>query len=272
MSTSRTRTAAAAPVAVTSVLVLALLSGCGSSGSTAGTSAAASSSAASVASSSPATRGSASTGGSGSATASSPTVSSPTAASPTAASSGAASAGATAEQEQYCRTSGGQVQTRAPYWNTNGSQNQWLALGGSATMCRFQADDEAKSRIYVDLTTLSSTEPTLAGLAYLSKVPMPASTGGGNPATGYCSKELNGSSTFGGGVSASGGGWVAQQDPDDVVVSLCVFPDGSFIDEWGLAYHSAGEVRGQDLTTVMRYQPSGSLPPVFPSGSAQPTS
>ncbi|HOZ58645.1 MAG TPA: hypothetical protein PKY70_10695 [Nakamurella multipartita] len=267
MSTSRTRTAAAAPVAVTSVLVLALLSGCGSSGSTAGTSAAASSSAASVASSSPATRGSASTGGSGSATASSPT-----AASPTAASSGAASAGATAEQEQYCGTSGGQVQTRAPYWNTNGSQNQWLALGGSATMCRFQADDEAKSRIYVDLTTLSSTEPTLAGLAYLSKVPMPASTGGGNPATGYCSKELNGSSTFGGGVSASGGGWVAQQDPDDVVVSLCVFPDGSFIDEWGLAYHSAGEVRGQDLTTVMRYQPSGSLPPVFPSGSAQPTS
>ncbi|HEY5881951.1 MAG TPA: hypothetical protein VIU11_23790 [Nakamurella sp.] len=99
-------------------------------------------------------------------------------------------------------------------------QSQWLALGGSATMCRFQADDEAKSRIYVDLTTLSLTDPTLAGLAYLSKVPMPASSGGANPATGYCSDELHASSSFGGG--AAGGGWVAEADPDDVVVSLCV--------------------------------------------------
>ncbi|WP_395726623.1 hypothetical protein [Nakamurella sp.] len=165
--------------------------------------------------------------------------------------------------EQYCAQSGGQVQGRQPFWNTNGDQAQWLALAGSATMCRFQADDEAKSRIYVDLTTLSSTEPTLAGLAYLSKVPMPSGVGGGNPATLYCSKELNASSSFGGG--ASGGGWVNTTDPDDIVVSLCVFPDGSFIDEWGLAYHSAGDVRGKDLTTVMKYQPSGALPPVFPT-------
>lgn len=165
--------------------------------------------------------------------------------------------------EQYCEQSGGQVQGRTPYWNTNSDQSQWLALAGSATMCRFQADDEAKSRIYVDLTTLSSTEPTLAGLAYLSKVPMPSGAGGGNPATLYCSKELNASSSFGGG--AAGGGWVELTDPDDVVVSLCVFPDGSFIDEWGLAYHSAGDVRGKDLTTVMKYQPSGALPPVFPT-------
>jgi putative hemolysin len=136
-------------------------------------------------------------------------------------------------------------------------------------MCRFQADDEAKSRIYVDLTTLSSTEPTLAGLAYLSKVPMPASTGGGNPATAYCSTELNASSSFGGG--AAGGGWVNTTDPDDVVVSLCVFPDGSFVDEWGLAYHSAGDVRGKDLAAVMKYQPSGALPPVFPTGQVQPS-
>jgi putative hemolysin len=171
--------------------------------------------------------------------------------------------------EQYCEQSGGQVQGRQPFWNTNGDQAQWLALAGSATMCRFQADDEAKSRIYVDLTTLSSTEPTLAGLAYLSKVPMPSSTGGGNPATAYCSTELNASSSIGGG--AAGGGWVNTTDPDDVVVSLCVFPDGSFVDEWGLAYHSAGDVRGKDLATVMKYQPSGALPPVFPTAQVQPT-
>lgn len=70
--------------------------------------------------------------------------------------------------------------------------------------------------------------PTLAALAYLSKVPMPSTTGGANPATGYCSRELGGSSTFGG-ISASGVGWVAKSDPDDVVVALCVFPDLSFI-------------------------------------------
>ncbi|HEY7814305.1 MAG TPA: hypothetical protein VIC62_13770, partial [Nakamurella sp.] len=211
-----------------------------------------------------------------SAAASSPAVS--VSASPSARASGSVSSAAspagetTAEMEQYCERSGGQVQTRSPYWNTNGDQAQWLALGGSATMCRFQAADEARSRIYLDLTTLSSPEPTLAGLAYLSKVPMPSSAGGANPATGYCSNQLHGSSTFGGGAGAAGGGWVAPDDPDDVVVSLCVFPDGSYIDEWGLAYHSAGEVRGQDLTTVIRSQPSGALPPVFPVAPVKPTS
>ena len=57
---------------------------------------------------------------------------------------------------------------------------------------------------------------------------------------------------------------MAKDDPDDVVVGLCVFPDLSFIDEWGLAYHSNGDIRGKDLTTVMEYQPGADLPPVFP--------
>ena len=33
-------------------------------------------------------------------------------------------------------------------------------------------------------------------------------------------------------------------DPDDQVVAMCVFPDGSTIDEWGLAYHSDDVVPG----------------------------
>ena len=70
-------------------------------------------------------------------------------------------------------------------------------------MCRFQADDEAKSRIYVDLSTLSSPEPTLAGLAYLSKMPMRSVTGGANPATLYC-QDLGGSSGFGSAGAAGG--------------------------------------------------------------------
>ena len=68
------------------------------------------------------------------------------------------------------------MQSRSAYYGTNGDQANWLALGETTTMCRFQANDEAKSRIYVDLTTLSSPEPTLAALAYLAKVPMPPST------------------------------------------------------------------------------------------------
>jgi len=160
------------------------------------------------------------------------------------------------------------VQTRAAYWGTNGDQADWLPLAGSTTMCRFQADDEAKSRIYVDLTTLSGQQPTLAGLAYLAKLPMPSVTGGANPATLYC-KDLGGSSTFGS-AGAAGGGWVAKADPDDIVVALCVFPDLSFIDAWGLAYHSDGTIRGTDLATVMAYQPE-SVPPVFPSTDARTT-
>lgn len=227
---------------------LLLLAACGSSGTSASTSGSTTSASAAATSSSSAV---------GSASSASPVTRS---SAPTSSSGGAS----TTDLEQYCEQSGGQVQSRTPYWNTNGDQSQWLALAGSASMCRFQADDQAQSRIYVDLNTLGSPAPTLAGLAYLSKVPMPSSNSGANPATLYCSDELHASSSFGGG--AAGGGWVAQTDPDDVVVSLCVFPDGSYIDEWGLAYHSAGDVRGKDLTMVMRYRPSGSLPPVFPTG------
>jgi len=162
------------------------------------------------------------------------------------------------------------VQTRTADWGTNGDQQSWVALGGSTDMCRFKADDEGGSRIYVDLTTLYSTEPTLAGLAYLAKVPMAPSTGGANPATGYCS-DLGGSSAFGAG-GASGGGWVATDDPVDTVVSLCVFADLSFIDEWGLAYHSNGDIRGADLESVMKYQRGADVPPLFVQQSATPTS
>ena len=252
MTTDRTS------IALAGAAALLLLAACGSGGTPASTTTAGTTSASAAS----AATSSAVSSAAGSASSASPVTRSST---PTS-SSGSAS---TAELQQYCEQSGGQLQTRAPYWNTNADQSQWLALAGSATMCRFQADDQARSRIYVDLNTLGSPTPTLAGLAYLSMVPMPSSNSGANPATLYCSDELQASSSFGGG--ASGGGWVAQSDPDDVVVSLCVFPDGSYIDEWGLAYHSAGDVRGKDLTTVMRYQPSGSLPPVFPTGQVQPS-
>ena len=63
---------------------------------------------------------------------------------------------------------------------------------------------------------------------------------------------------------------VAKDDPDDVVVALCVFPDLSFIDEWGLGYHSDGTIRGTDLSTAMEYKPA-LLPPVFPTADERST-
>ena len=90
---------------------------------------------------------------------------------------------------------------------------------------------------------------------------MKADAGGGNPATAYCA-DLAASSAFG--TGASGGGWVNDEDPIDTIVAFCVFPDGSYIDEWGLAYHSDGTLRGIDLAEVFRYQP-GELPAIFTS-------
>ncbi len=46
---------------------------------------------------------------------------------------------------------------------------------------------------------------------------------------------------------------------------MCVFPDGSMIDEWGLAYHSDGTVRGADLATMFVYAPGTDLPTIFGS-------
>ena len=36
-----------------------------------------------------------------------------------------------AQAEDYCRQRGGEVQTRAAYWGTNGDQADWLPLAGS---------------------------------------------------------------------------------------------------------------------------------------------
>ena len=161
--------------------------------------------------------------------------------------------------QDYCVSVGGQVQERQATWNTNGDPAQWVDLGRTMEVCRFKADDEAGSRIYVDLLTLWSESPSLAAAAYLAKVPMSADPPAGNPASFYCT-DLGGSSQWG--TGAAGGGWTNLDDPDDQVVAMCVFPDGSTIDEWGLAYHSGDVVRGADLAPLFRADPSG-FPPIY---------
>jgi len=164
-----------------------------------------------------------------------------------------------AAARSYCTSMKGTVQTRQATWGTNNPAAQWQSLGRSTEACRFQTlGDNDDSRIYVDLVSLYSDGPTLASVAYLSKVPT-KSTPTGNPATANCAA-LGGSSQFG--TGAAGGGWVNRDDPVDAVVNLCVFPDQSFIDEWGITYYAGGVVRGIDLAKVFRYQPT-QVPPFF---------
>jgi putative hemolysin len=153
------------------------------------------------------------------------------------------------EMADYCVKNGGEVVTRIPYFNTNDDNpKNWTRLVGQRTFCKFTASDS--SRIHVLLTTLYTKVPSLAALAYYAKVPL-GSGCNGNPASCYCS-QLGGSDLFGG-INANGGGWVQMSDPVDTVLEACIFPDMSTIDSWGLAYHSAGIVRGKDLDHVLRF-------------------
>ena len=150
---------------------------------------------------------------------------------------------------EYCVNHGGEVDSREPYFNTNDIEQNWLQLAGSRQFCKFTlAKDD--SRIHVLLSTLFTEQPSLAALAYYAQVPLGSCNG--NPASCYCS-QLGGTDLFGG-INLNGGGWVKKSDPVDTVLEACIFPDMSSIDSWGLAYHSAGIIRGKDLSKVLRYK------------------
>ncbi|HEY1682967.1 MAG TPA: hypothetical protein VGF98_15075 [Candidatus Tumulicola sp.] len=158
----------------------------------------------------------------------------------------------------YCKQTGGTVYTRVPVYGTNDPSSE-LQLSGQAKFCQYtDTTTSGGSRIHILLSTLYTTKPTLAALAYL--FPPPLGSCSGNPASCYCST-LGGSDLFGG-INAAGGGWVNNKSTDQVL-EACIFPDMSSIDSWGLAYHSASIIRGIDLTKVMRYQYPGNASRVF---------
>lgn len=150
------------------------------------------------------------------------------------------------EAAKYCVSNGGEVELRTPYYGTNNPNP--LRLDGSRYFCQFTAADG--SRIHLLLTTLYSTQPTLAALAYYAKVPLGSSCNG-NPASCYCSL-LGGTDLFGG-INLAGGAWVLKGSVDEDL-EACIFPDLSSIDSWGLAYHSSGIIRGKNLAKVLRYK------------------
>ena len=149
----------------------------------------------------------------------------------------------------YCVQKGGEVDIRAPYFNTNADPNSWLRLSGDRNFCKFTSKKDG-SRIHVLLSTLYSDKPTMAALAYYAKVKYNGQCNG-NPGSCYCS-QLGGTDLFGG-INLNGGGWVMKADPIDTVLEACIFPDMSSIDSWGLTYHQAGIIRGKNLSRVLRY-------------------
>jgi putative hemolysin len=175
--------------------------------------------------------------------------------------------------EEYCSNQGGQVVELKPFLYPD-SDNQ-VELGGSLNVCQFVSQDgDNVTQLVVDLDTLHSEKPTLAGLAYLAKVPSSNSgAAGSNPASSYCQDDLGGTEEFG---TAATGAWVGSLDPGmeagdteplSNTVNLCVFADRSAIDEFGLFYASDGTVRGIDLSLVMRYEPDGDMPDVYATGN-----
>lgn len=149
----------------------------------------------------------------------------------------------------YCAQTGGQVYVRTPEYDTNGPDP--LVLAGHRSFCQYTSQSDG-SRIHILLTTLYSKKPSLAALAYILKPAIGSCNG--NPASCYCTL-IGGSDQFGGSTGA-GGSWV-NPSSEDQNLEACMLPDGSSIDSWGLTYHSAGIVRGIDLTTVMRYKYPG---------------
>lgn len=160
-----------------------------------------------------------------------------------------------ADARTYCTDQGGQLVDRVATSNTNADAAAQLQLAGRMTLCEFETGDGAETtRISVDLTTLSSAAPSLAAIAYLSKVPpLQTPTPSTNPAAYQCEEALHGTSSWGN--TNVSGGWVDATQPTFMVMDLCVFADGSAIDEFGIWYYAAGEVRGADLATKFRYQP-----------------
>jgi hypothetical protein len=146
----------------------------------------------------------------------------------------------------YCVKTHGAVEVRHAVYGSNGPS--LLFLAGVKTFCQYTSKKDG-SRIHILLSTLYTTKPTLAALAYYQKPSMGSC--GGNPASCYCS-QLGASDQFGGTYGA-GGGWYKKNSIDQTL-EACIFPDMSSIDSWGLAYHANGIIRGIDLSKVMRYK------------------
>lgn len=152
-----------------------------------------------------------------------------------------------------CTKGGGVVVKMQPTYDTNSQEANWVKLGDPVSVCKFETLGD-KTRMYVDLTTISSKNPTLAALAYLAKPTQPKTDNPStNPSFTMCTA-VGGAVAYGTGQNSGGLSEVTDNKEDHQwIVTPCVFADGSFMDSWGLAYFSAGTTRGVDLRKVFAF-------------------
>ena len=139
----------------------------------------------------------------------------------------------------YCKAKGGQVEVY-----------EYVSSGGEfakqARVCNFPdaSGQDPDGHELVELSTLFTTKATLAALAYYGKPAWDGKRASGSPAKDYC-LQLGAAATVRG---------VWKLDPASGEFGLCMFEDGSFMEEWTLFYNQAGIIRGVDLGTVMRFR------------------
>ena len=145
----------------------------------------------------------------------------------------------------YCSSTGGVPSKMFPFSGMNNDPKLWMRYGGEVAACTYTNADTSSITLWQ--STLASPAPTMAALAYYAQVPQ---TGGGpgNPAPAYCN-QLGGAWMVGNGLD--GGGWSTKRG--GTAISMCVFADGSAIDDWGLLYHAYSITRGIDLATVLKF-------------------
>ena len=151
---------------------------------------------------------------------------------------------------------------RTATWNTNADPSQWLQLAGRERFCEFEmGQGDETTRISVDLVTLYAEEPTLASVAYLSKVSRRP------PAAERQSGDVQlprGAGRHGDVRQRRGRRRLGRRQPAGVRGHGPVRVRGHVGDRRvRLLYHADGTIRGADLATKMRYQPGGKLPAIF---------
>jgi putative hemolysin len=156
----------------------------------------------------------------------------------------------------YCEKNGGKVEERVPFYT--GAAQAPLRMAGSLNVCTFKKADQ--SSITISLNTLYTSQPTLAASAYLARPAATATGASTEAASKYCT-QLGGTDLFEG--SSTGGGWGYKDGTE--IIPLCIFPDLSAIDSWGLLNNAYTVVRGADLSTLLRYQLDQSKKPFQPT-------
>lgn len=139
---------------------------------------------------------------------------------------------------RYCKATGGALETYRFY---DGSGH---AYAKPAYVCNYPdaSGTDPFGHAIIDLATLYAQRPTLAALAYYAKPPWDGKFKT-TPAKDYCMQL--------GAMPSLQGQWSLQAFGDQI--GMCMFEDGSYMEEWALFYNQAGTPRGVDLGTVMRF-------------------